>query len=598
MATKKAKSSGDASSIQTPELPLTTVVREHPESTPQAAGLADEVIVNAALAAMHPAQRKKGPSNRERRKKIRYFLQVEKGNLLTCFATGLIYPPSLDTARDGRRSQRATDLQSRLPDYLLFTQSFTQDADDKQVLAEIVLTPTECSALEPVGDAFLMQGPLPVSRVAQIWTKSQDTADNLLSSARTYSDILIPASLLSPVPADFPPPRPAPDVSRISKITAQSDIQRKKAKYDRAMGLLAFMRNSERYFAQQTHKYRDLASNYLATLSRLNSDIQPMDPMPENAKAADFYLELLTDRPRDPFFASLLEVITSDGVFDKSTVQAIIASHGRRCDEQTARAANTAFDQLYDDHFKTCIQQLQANSKLWNLTVLAVLYRFRKKDGEDKVTVKQIFPSVIADQKKAEIILAFLGMYYGYTALPKHEEIPSLDPDLATFVGRLHPIKFDIESPLDRNVVETAYRFTFLDPMATTGFNYLPAEPTHKARRATVEPRSKRLRTETFTILSTPVRIVEVIDPVESLTALIRGTYPNGRTTGYFGYFAAGRWPMAIIRLNFTREKGLDIDVDTEEVVRSLSTLMPSELDEAQRCVELDRSLTGKGNRV
>lgn len=577
---KKKQTAVDDSSIHAPELPLTTVVRETAEPTLQATEAVERPVVTAA------------PET------IRHFVQLEKGNLLTCFATGLISPPSLDTTGNGKSSQRATDLQSRAPDQLLLTQSFTQDADDKQVLAEIVLSPTEMSVLEPLGGAFLMKGALPVSRVAQLWTRSQGTADNLRSSARTYSDILFPSSLLRIAPDDFPPPIPTPDIAGATKASGQqAEMLAKIAKYDRTMGMLAFMRNSERYFSQQTRRYRDLAANYLATLSRLNTDIRPPEPTPESEKAADFYLDLLADHPRDPFFASLLEIVTRGGVFDKATVQDIVVAHGSCHDEATAKATNAAFDELFDDNFKVCVQHLQANSKLWNLTVLAVLYRFRKKDGEDKVTVKQIFPSVIADPKKSEIILAFLGMYYGYTLLPKNEEISSLDRDLAAFVGPLHPIKFDIECPLDRHVVETAYRLTFQNAKDKAGFDYLPTVSDQRARKETAEPSCKRLRARTFTLMGTPVRIVEVVDSVESLTNLIRDTYPKGHSTGYLAFFAATRWPMAIVRFNFTREKGLNIDVDTEEVIRSLATLRPPELDEAKSCVEMDRIMKSKGNR-
>ncbi len=576
---KKKQTTAEDSATHTPELPLTTAVREKSEPTPPTSKPTHEAPVTAT--SVPP----------------RYFLQLEKGNLLTYFIAGLLYPPGWDTTTNGRRAQRATDIQSRTPDQLLLTPSFTQDADDKQVLAEIVLSPAECSALQPVGEGFLMQDALPVSRVVRIWTKNEDTADNLLSSARSYSDILFPSSLLSPTPCDFPPPRPAPDPSGGANTNTTPEMQAKKAKYDRTLGMLAYMRNTERYFTQQTHRYRDLAANYLATLSRLNTEIQPLEPSPESAKAADFYIELLSGRPRDPFFASLLEVITSDGGFDKATVQEIVAAYGQRHDEQTAKAANAAFDELFDDNFKVCVQHLQAHSKLWNLTVLAVLYRFRKKDGENKIIVKQIFPSVIADPKKAEIILALLGMYYGYTSLPKDEEVSSLDRDLAAFIGPSHPIKFDIESLLDRHVIETAYRFTFQVTKTSDGFDYLPKETASTARRETIEPSSPRLRAKTFTLMGTPIRVVEVVDPVESLINLIRETYPKNRSTGYLAFFAAARWPMAIIRLNFTREKGLDLDVDTEEVIRTLHTLKPAELDEAKSCVELDRSLTNRGNR-
>jgi hypothetical protein len=524
--------------------------------------------------------------------KSRFFLQLEKGNLLTCLAYGLIYPANMETRQRGQVCSRTCDLQSQFPNHLTLTPAFTVEADERQVLVEVALCPSEVAKLVPVGATFLYDGVLPVSRVKSIWVKTNATADNLLASAKTYSDIPFPTSLLHTMPPDFPTPCLSPELTGGPQHEASvSELTCKKVNYDRTMGMLAFMRNAERYFFRQTKRYCDLGANYLAILSRLNHSIQPPDQTPEQAKAADFYLDLLSAHPSDPFFSSLLEVITRDGIFDKITVKDIVANHIRRLDEQSATAATLAYEELFDDDFKGCIQRLQTTSKLWNLSVLAVLYRFRRKDSEDKLTVKQLFPNLVADPKKAEVILALLGLYYGYAALPKHEEIPSLDPDIAALVGPLHPVKFNIESALDRVVVETIYGLTFYGTKSATAFDFLPAAQPSEPRQSQLSPVNKQLRTQVFTLLGTPIRIIEVADPVQTLIKLIRETYSRGTATGYLAFFAARRVASTIVGLHFTPQIGLQIEVDTEAVVKFLSQLSAADLDEASSCVEMDRAL-------
>jgi hypothetical protein len=275
-----------------------------------------------------------------------------------------------------------------------------------------------------------------------------------------------------------------------------------------------------------------------------------------------------------------------------------VATQVSRLEESPAKTAKRAYEDLFDDNFKACVQQLDANKKLWNLTVLSVLHRFHRKEANDRLTVKQVFPSLISDPKKAEVILALLGLYYGYAALPKNEEIASLDPILAEVVGRVHSIKFDIQNRLDRVAVETVYRLSFQGQTSDTVFEYLPTVSPHERRAEAPDPENTRLRIRTCTLLDTPIRLIEIADPIQELIKLIRETYQRGKTSGYLAFFAGRRLASTIVALHFTRQSGVQIDVDTEEVVASLQQLNSADIEEAKSCVEMDRSLAVTKKRL
>jgi len=126
----------------------------------------------------------------------RYFIQLERGNLLTAYAFGLIYPVAMEDRQIVRENTRARDPQTSCPEYLVVSKGFTRDAEDQHVLAEVLLTPKEAESLIPMGETRLLPSPVPVSRVRTVWTLNDKVAKGIVASGKTFSDALFPASVL------------------------------------------------------------------------------------------------------------------------------------------------------------------------------------------------------------------------------------------------------------------------------------------------------------------------------------------------------------------------------------------------------------------
>jgi hypothetical protein len=388
----------------------------------------------------------------------RRYIQVEKGNLLTYLAYGIIYPVNLEDRDIVRTQSRARDPQSLCPDALVISPGFLQNAEEDQVLIEVTLSKEEENLLIAIGAHSLLPQPLPVSRIAAVWTMNDTARNKLLASGKTFSDAPMCAELVNNAPEHLIAVCPEPDLAGTAVPRLSVELREQKKRYDQMLGMFAFMRNTEKYFSSRTNRYSDVSRGYIPTLAKLNPAILTPTFSDEDRKAGDFYAGLFEGSPTDALFAQVMEIVRKGGNFDRDTVEKIVAVHIGKLTSGAATEVERAFHELFDDGFKQCIQILEQVPGVWHYTILAILHRFHKRGSNDKQNIKSVFPEVITDPKRAEIVLAILGQYYGYAALPKDETIDNLLPALLPIVGRQHSIKYDLREALDRITIETVFQ--------------------------------------------------------------------------------------------------------------------------------------------
>lgn len=397
----------------------------------------------------------------------KFTIQINKSNLLDYFGSALIYPVNYET-RELARSQRTQDIQYFSPNHLLISDGFTDEPNDQQVLVEVAITDFDKQNLGRLHESvYLLPYPLPISRVNKIYFASKESQDNSIASANTFQDAFLPTHLFDVWTNAIENRINIVRDLQVSRIPANKIIDTESQdKFNRVLGMLAFMKNAEIYYANETHELATYSDQYFKILKEIN-------PFFDNPEIGTL------DKVNLSFYSTLIKPKKSSNETLRKIVNAIYENETFRKDifkkllGTPSEEVQYAFKLLVGDKTLEALQAIdQLKPAASELILLAFLFRFRDKEGSDKYALKEQLPYLINRKslktkrtyRRASIVLAVLGLYYGYRSLPKDEEIKIVDSYFASFSenGKFN-IKYRLDNLLDRITIESVYQFCFWD---------------------------------------------------------------------------------------------------------------------------------------
>jgi hypothetical protein len=412
----------------------------------------------------------------------KFTIQINKSNLLDYFGSALIYPVNYET-RELARSQRTKDIQHFSPNHLLISDGFTDEPNEQQVLIEVSLSKFDKHNLVKLHEkAYLLSYPLPISRVTKLYFASKESQVNSIASANTFQDAFLPIHLF-----DTWSEKIENRISIVQEIPASQIPANKQLKADRqdsfnrVLGMLAFMKNAELYFANDTKELSKYSDKYLKLLKEINPFFEKPEIGTLDKGNLSFYLTLLKPKPygSNETLQKIVNAIYDNETFRKDIFKQILGT--------PTEETQYAFKQLVNDKTLEALQTIdQLKPAAPELILLAFLFRFRDKDGSDKYALKEQLPFLINKKlikttrtlSRASIVLAILGLYYGYRSLPKDEEIKLNDIFFASFgdKGKFN-IKYKLDNLLDRITIESIFQYCFWDNQKNE-FDYLKDDQT------------------------------------------------------------------------------------------------------------------------
>jgi hypothetical protein len=404
-----------------------------------------------------------------------FFVQINKSNLLGYFACALIHPVNYET-RELARSQRTKDIQHLAPDYLLISDGFSDNISEEQVLIELILTEFDKQNLEKINEKiYLLPYSLPISRVKKLYFANTESQFNSIATANTFQDAFLPEQLFevwdSQIPIRIDSVGQAKNITIPQNKTIKIDNQHH---FDRILGMLAFMKNTELYYSNETYEYSNYSEKYFKILNLINPIFAVAEVGQLDNGNKDYYQALI--KPEKYANQSVLQKIVknvyANETFKKDIFKQILG--------MPQPEVQKAFELLVGDKTKDCLQLL-TKLRQPELILLAFLYRFRDKEGSEKFALKEQLTDLIDLHElgdnmalsRANIVLAVLGLYYGYRSLPKNENI-SFSDSFYLSLGNKFSIKFKLNSILDRNIIESVYQYCFHNMQGN--FDYLPTE--------------------------------------------------------------------------------------------------------------------------
>jgi hypothetical protein len=401
------------------------------------------------------------------------FIQINRANLVGFFACGLIHPVNYET-RELAHSQRTNDAQTHSPDYLILTNGFVDIKSEDQVLIEVVINDYDKKSLIQIYDGvFFLPHALPVSRISKILFSSKQSQANSKASSDTFQDAYLPEHLFAIWDDNLPDYSDKVSQASIKEIPTNKDaLFYNKDYFDRVLGMFAFMKNCDLYFTNETNEFANYSDKYLKTLYLINSKFETSEVGQLENSIKPYYQALITpEKFANNELDKIVRSIYAGEVFKKDIFKSILG--------QPSSEVQNAFNLLANDETVKALDLLD-NVKQPELILLAFLFRFRNKDGNDKYAIKDQIAQLIDIKKepnkahnRASMVLATLGLYYGYRSLPKSEVINFSDKFYAS-LGTTYNIKFKLNNFLDRVTIESIYQFCFYGKQF--GFEFLPNE--------------------------------------------------------------------------------------------------------------------------
>jgi hypothetical protein len=364
----------------------------------------------------------------------RYLLQVNRIKLQDYIQHALVAPDSYFD------DEIEKDIQSKNPNFLVLSDGYIKELDEHQILLELILTDSEKEKLRIMGEVCYFDFPLPLTRIKKIYTQDNDVKQHVLINIQNNEKGFLPKELMDVYLKKEKPIFDLKEYSALEDGTVPHDYQDNVTKYDKRMGMFAFMKNTNLYYHETTCHISNYSDNYFSALSSYLEkklvDGVGFSQLKDVFDKYDDFKTLLNSNHQinEPFLEKIAEKIADREM--KEIFLGLLKENATR---------------------KTLPLLLEKDLGLY---LVGLVYYFRKKDANKKDSFKIDIASLIPFEA-AEVSLAVLGIYLGYTNLRPSESIAIKDETFKKIFGTSFNMKFQLENKLDYITIESIYNYCF-----------------------------------------------------------------------------------------------------------------------------------------
>jgi len=467
----------------------------------------------------------------------RLFIQLKVSNISHYFNSGLIYPLALEESEVYVKENRKNDLFTLYPHYLLLSPAPVNELADDDALLDIAVDQLDLVEV-PGSPIWYFGSPIPISRVKAIVFKTEQAKKGFVSSAKTFPDFFVEEKIchitsgMKPIAVDLK----GITLSDNPAIDKWHDIM---DRFDKIMGMFAFMKNAGVFYADREGVFEEYTANYFSALSVVNPIIksQPTRDIPLY-KYIIFPGEIETSTLQRVLFQKILKAIYGNIEMDLSFAREILQTAlesgvASSLEKGELSEIYTLFEKL--EARQISYKDLIAHQSIQrNYPVMALLFlsRFSNKSRQhtDKQAVRNNFMENSSPISKSisEFLMAVLGLYYGYKTMIKEDtNLNLIDPVFASLTRRHQSIKFRLSSYLDRFVIESAYWFSINGSNQPNHYPYLEFQPIEKRDTLTISSGAYEYQDASYPYRSTQVSVYKRVNKLDSLIESLDKQYPN-----------------------------------------------------------------------
>lgn len=372
-----------------------------------------------------------------------HLLQINRIKLQDYIQRGLIVPDKyLDENKE-------IDTQSKNSKFLVVSDGYIKELDEYQILLELIFTDEEKKRLHEVDSIYYFDFPLPITRIKKVYVQSREIIKHLEVQIQNGENGFLPQTLFSVYRKNKKSIFEQREYKPLRDDIAIDDFEEQIRVFDKRMGMFAFMKNSEVYYCDDVSKIANYSEHYFSTLSKLLE--KPLD---------DKIFEELNILKQNEEFKKLLY---STAQIDKE----FIINESLKIEDSELKSI--FLEMISPTGTRKALKSLLEKKDIKRY-LIGLVYYFRQKDSNKKdnfkIDIKNLIPYEVA-----EISLAILGIYFGYTILRSEEKIEIKDKYFKKlFKKDKLNMKFTLENKLDYITIETIYNYCFQDK--TKGYEY------------------------------------------------------------------------------------------------------------------------------
>jgi hypothetical protein len=384
-----------------------------------------------------------------------YLLQINRIKLQDYIQRGLIVPDKY------LYENKEIDTQSKNPNFLVVSDGYIKELDEYQILLELIFTDEEKKRLQEVDGIYYFDFPLPVTRIKKVYVQSQQIIKHIDVQIQNGENGFLPKNLFSVYLKNKKPIFEQREYKPLQNDISIDDFEEQIRIFDKRMGMFAFMKNSEIYYCDDTNRIANYSKHYFSTLSKLLE--KPLD---------NRILEEFNILKKNKEFKELLY---STAQIDKE----FIIKESQKIEDSELK--DIFLEMTTPTGTRKALKSLLEKNDIEHY-LIGLVYYFRQKDSNKKDNFKIDIKSLIP-YEVAEISLAILGIYFGYTILRSEEKVEIKDKYFKKlFKKDKLNMKFTLENKLDYITIETIYNYCFKDKAKGYEYKYLPYPNNKKAK--------------------------------------------------------------------------------------------------------------------
>lgn len=376
----------------------------------------------------------------------KYLLQIHRIKLQDYIKCGLIVS---DKYLDGNKEK---DTQTKNPNFLVVSDGYIKTLDEYQILLELIIADDEKEKLHNVDGIYYFDFPLPITRIKKVYVQNQEIKKHIEVQIQNGENGFLPKKLFYVYLKNKKPIFEQREYLSLDDDIAIDNFETQIRVFDKRMGMFAFMKNSEFYYSDDTKTVANYSKHYFSTLSKLLKE--PLD---------NKIFEELNILSQNKEFKELLYSTTQ---IDKE----FIIQESQKI--ESSELKNSFLDMTRPTGTRKALKSLLGKNEIEHY-LIGLVYYFRHKDSNKKDNFKIDMKSLIP-YEVAEISLAILGIYFGYSILRAEEKIEIEDKYFKRLLKKEKlNMKFTLENKLDYITIETIYNYCFKDEAKGYEFDYL-----------------------------------------------------------------------------------------------------------------------------
>ena len=387
-----------------------------------------------------------------------YLLQINRIKLQDYIQRELIVPDNyLDENKE-------IDIQSKNENFIVMSDGYIKELDEYQILLELIITDEEKKRLHEVDGVYYFDFPLPITRIKKVYVQNREIKKHIEVQIKNGENGFLPTNLFYVYLKNKKPIFEQREYKPLEDDIDKNDFEEQIRVFDKRMGMFAFMKNTLVYYCDDVNKIANYSQHYFSTLSRLlkepldNTRFEELDILKQNK---EFKKLLYSNTQIDKEFIENESQKIEDSEL-KSIFLEMTTPTGTR------KALKSLLEKNEIEHY-----------------LIGLVYYFRQKDSNKKdnfkIDIKNLIPYEVA-----EISLAILGIYFGYTILRSEEKIEIRDKYFKKILNKdKFNMKFTLETKLDYIAIETIYNYCFKNKAKGYEYEYLSYPNKSKPKKLT-----------------------------------------------------------------------------------------------------------------